>query len=65
MPKKDNPQKVGDFKPILLIGCMYKVLAKQLLANKLRGVMQRVISECQYAFVTGSQILDGVLNIYK
>lgn len=24
--------------------------------------MQRVISECQYAFVTGSQILDGVLH---
>lgn len=40
---------------------MYKVLAK-LLANRLRGVMQRVISECQYDLVTGSQILEGVLN---
>lgn len=44
VPKKVNPQKVGDYRPISLIGCMYKVLAK-LLSNRLRMVMPKVISE--------------------
>lgn len=42
IPKKDNPQKVSDCKPISLIGCMYKVLA-ELLANKLCMVMNFLI----------------------
>lgn len=25
IPKKDNPAKVGDFRPISLIGCLYSV----------------------------------------
>lgn len=60
VPKKDNPQKVGDYRPISLIGCMYKVLAK-LLANRLMKVMSKVISEFQTAFVKNRQILDGVV----
>lgn len=39
VPKKNNPQKVSDFRPISLIGCMYKVFAK-ILANRLRAVMK-------------------------
>lgn len=60
VPKKDNPQKVGDYCPISLIGCMYKVLAK-LLANRLTKVMSKVISKFQTAFVKNRQILDGVV----
>lgn len=64
IPKKDNPQKIGDYRPISLIGCMYKVLAK-LLANSLRKVMNFLISDTQSAFVKGRQILDGVLKASK
>lgn len=60
IPKKENPQKVGDYRPISLIGCMYKVLAK-LLATRLRNVMNLLISENQTTFVKNRQILDGVL----
>lgn len=60
IPKKDNPQQLGDFIPISLIGCMYKVLSK-ILANMLRLVINSVISEAQSTFVKGRQILDGVL----
>lgn len=59
-PKKDNPQKVSDFRPISLIGCMYKVLSK-VLANRLRKVIASLISETQSAFIRGRQILDGIL----
>lgn len=42
--KKHDPQKVGDFKPIPLIGHMYKVLSK-ILANRLSKLIHMVISE--------------------
>ncbi|MCI40696.1 cysteine-rich receptor-like protein kinase, partial [Trifolium medium] len=28
IPKKDNPAKLNDFRPISLVGCTYKVLSK-------------------------------------
>lgn len=60
IPKKENPQKVSEFRPISLIGCMYKVLSK-VLANRLRKVMNVLISYGQLAFIMGRQILDGIL----
>ena len=60
IPKVDSPQKLVDFCPIALIGCMYKVLAK-VLTNRLRTVLDFVVSDTQSAFVRGKQILDGIL----
>ena len=45
---------------LALWGAVYKILAK-LLANRLRMVLPKVISNSQYAFVQGRQILDSVL----
>jgi hypothetical protein len=33
IPKVDNPQRLNDFRPMLLVGSLYKILAK-VLANK-------------------------------
>ncbi|PNX57813.1 cysteine-rich receptor-like protein kinase [Trifolium pratense] len=60
IPKVDGPQRLNDFRPISLVGSLYKILAK-LLANCLRVVMGSVISASQTAFVKGRQILDGIL----
>jgi len=60
IPKLDSPQRLTDFRPISLVGCMYKVLAK-VLANRLRSVLGFVVSDAQSAFVRGKQILDGIL----
>lgn len=54
IPKKDNPQKVGDFRPISLIDCMYKVLAK-ILANRLRKVISLVISDLNPHLLKGAK----------
>jgi hypothetical protein len=62
IPKGDHPQCLTDYRPICLIGCMYKIIAK-LLANRLKGVIGKLISTCQTAFVPGRQILDGVLVV--
>lgn len=50
IPKVDNPQSMNEFRPIVLVGCLYKILAK-ILANRLRKVMTSVITETQSAFV--------------
>jgi len=36
--KVDNPQSLNEFRPIALVGCLYKILAK-ILANRLRKFM--------------------------
>ncbi|MCH85138.1 cysteine-rich receptor-like protein kinase, partial [Trifolium medium] len=58
--KVDSPQRLNDFRPISLVGSLYKILAK-VLANRLRLVIGSVISESQTAFVKDRQILDGIL----
>ncbi|RVX18473.1 putative ribonuclease H protein [Vitis vinifera] len=60
VPKKGGAEDLKDFRPISLVGSLYKLLAK-VLANRLKKVMGKVISEPQNAFVEGRQILDAVL----
>jgi len=58
--KVTSPQRLNNFRPISLVGCLYKVLAK-VLANRLHLVVGSVVSDSQSAFVKGKQILDGIL----
>jgi len=60
IPKVDNPQSLNDFRPISLVGSLYKILAK-VLANRLRLIIGSVISDTQTNFIKGHQILDGIL----
>ncbi|GJV26540.1 RNA-directed DNA polymerase, eukaryota, reverse transcriptase zinc-binding domain protein [Tanacetum coccineum] len=58
-----NANMVKDFRPISLIGSLYKVIAK-VLANRLVTVLDDIVDEIQSAFVSDRQILDGpfILN---
>ncbi|PNX72596.1 cysteine-rich receptor-like protein kinase, partial [Trifolium pratense] len=60
IPKTDSPQRLNDFRPISLVGSLYKILAK-VLDNRLRQVIDSVIFESQTTFVKNRQILDGIL----
>ena len=64
IPKKSGVEDLGDFRPISLLGGLYKLLAK-VLANRLKKVIGKVVSTAQNAFVTGRQILDASLIASK
>nr|GEX74538.1 RNA-directed DNA polymerase, eukaryota, reverse transcriptase zinc-binding domain protein [Tanacetum cinerariifolium] len=63
IPKIHAANLVKDFRPICLIGSIYKIVAK-ILANRLVGVLDNIVHEVQSAFISGRQILDGpfILN---
>nr|GEY90244.1 RNA-directed DNA polymerase, eukaryota [Tanacetum cinerariifolium] len=50
IPKSQNANMVKDFRPISLIGSLYKIIAK-ILANCLVGVLEDIVSDVQSAFV--------------
>jgi hypothetical protein len=60
IPKKHGADEIKDFRPISLVGGIYKIIAK-MLAVRLSVVLGKIISPSQNAFVKGRQILDSVL----
>jgi len=60
IPKGDSHTSMKHWRPIALCNVMYKVVAK-VLANRLKVVLDKCISECQSAFVLGRSILDNVM----
>ncbi|GJW69240.1 RNA-directed DNA polymerase, eukaryota [Tanacetum coccineum] len=58
IPKNQDPKFVNDYRPISLIGSLYKVVTK-ILANRLSSVIPGLISDVQTAFLPNRQILDG------
>jgi hypothetical protein len=60
IPKFHGAKEIKDYRPISLVGGVYKIIAK-VLANRMRSVMDKIISKPQNAFVKGRQILDSVL----
>lgn len=56
IPKKDNPVRVTDDRPISLYNVFYKFISK-LLANRLRKILPRIISPLQSAFIQKKRYL--------
>ena len=60
IPKKDYPDGFHEYRPISMVGSLYKIISK-LLAKRLQSVISDVISPSQSSFIKGLQILDGAL----
>ena len=60
IPKKGGAEDLKDFRPISLLGSLYKILAK-VLANRPKKVVAKVVSDTQNAFVEGRQITNSSL----
>lgn len=60
IPKKEGAVELNQFRPVSLIGGLYKILAK-LLALRMKEVMGPLVGEAQTAFLKDRNILDGVV----
>jgi hypothetical protein len=60
VPKIVCQQKINYFRPISLVGCLYKIVIK-ILEGRLKVILNSVISYSQYAFLEGRQILDCIV----
>ena len=64
IPKVDDPVRLTDFRPISLCNVIYKIVAK-CLVNRLRPVLDEIISPYQSAFVPGRLITDNALLAFE
>ncbi|KAJ0780408.1 putative RNA-directed DNA polymerase [Helianthus annuus] len=62
IPKVIDPLSLKEYRPISLVGVVNKVISK-ILANRLKIVLDSVISGSQSAFIKGRLILDGPLIV--
>lgn len=60
IPKAENPQELNQYRPISLIGCCYKILAK-ILSKRLREALPSLIDESQSTFLGECNILDSMM----
>jgi hypothetical protein len=60
IPKKAGDVDVRDFRPISLVGGVYKIIFR-VLANRFKSVLGKIISNSHNAFIGGRQILGSML----
>lgn len=64
IPKKKCPVNMGDLRLISLCNVMAKVITK-VMANRMKGFLQGIVSENQSAFISGRLISDNILVSYE
>ena len=64
IPKVNNLEKVSNFRPISFCNVIYKIISK-LIANRLKPVLNSIISETQSAFIADRLITNNILITFE
>ena len=64
IPKVNNLEKVSNFRPISFCNVIYKIISK-LIANRLKPVLNSIISETQSAFIANRLITNNILITFE
>jgi hypothetical protein len=62
--KNNNPETLKDYRPIALCNVIYKVVVKCII-NRMRPMLDSIISESQSAFIPGRLISDNALIAFE
>uniref|UniRef100_A0A803PU32 Reverse transcriptase domain-containing protein n=1 Tax=Cannabis sativa TaxID=3483 RepID=A0A803PU32_CANSA len=60
IPKRPNPEKITDYRPISLWSTFYKIISR-ILVNRLKPILSRIISPSQSAFLPNRLISDNII----
>ena len=64
IPKVNNPKIVAQFRPVSLCNVIYKILSK-VITNRLKPILNSIISEAQSAFIVDRVITDNILIAFE
>ncbi|KAL0434329.1 UNVERIFIED_CONTAM: hypothetical protein Slati_2767200 [Sesamum latifolium] len=60
IPKVASPNTISEFRPITCCNVLYKVITK-IIVRRMHGVMDKIVSPVQNAFVSGRRISSNIL----
>ena len=64
IPKVEKPKKVAEYRPISLCNVIYRIMAKTI-ANRLKEILQKIISPSYSVFIPNTLITDNVIIGYE
>ena len=64
IPKVKTPKDMSDYRPISCCNTIYKILSK-ILCNRMKLVINDLISENQFAFLPSRNIHDGIMLAHE